>query len=286
MSPTLQILKPSLLCSGLLRMMTKGKVLQVRWGQIVSGVFHASWLNPQIQNLQIWKDYCPCGTPNAFYSLLSYKLFFPCSFLPPPCQTGRLDLGLQQRSPSAWGYGWRDWHCRETAPQFTLCKSACRNALCSYGICVVGSCGKGHGSPTIQRGWHITVMIKDASLRIKQYLLCHLSRIMGGWKPPWGLEKPWGCLFLKFCIICLWLWALQPSTPCNTMTFGCHTESLTTLCIYLLCPSPCCMWLVGHSTDSKTSLQVYQYKILHFLVVWPHGNYLTFLNFSFFICSN
>lgn len=47
-------------------------------------------------------------------------------------------------------------------------------------------------------------------------------------------------------------------------------------------PPPWCMWLVGHSMDSRTSLQVFQYKILHCLAVWPHGGYLTFLNFSYF----
>jgi hypothetical protein len=77
-----------------------------------------------------------CRTPDMSHSLFTQPPIYPSevassrSLLLLPCQTGKLDLGLQG-DPCRWG-----WRSKDTTPQFTLSYGKC-TGMCLGGRAVV-----------------------------------------------------------------------------------------------------------------------------------------------------
>lgn len=136
--------------------------------------------------LSLWDPKCFLLSPHIQTPIYPLEVASSGNLLLPPCQEGRLVLGLQQGAiqSKAWVYGWRDWPCRETDPQFTLSKPSCGDAQRTW-----SQLWKGSATSHCPEGWHTIAIIKDASLRTKQHPLCHLEQdcewlgtFLGTWK--------------------------------------------------------------------------------------------------------
>jgi hypothetical protein len=171
----------------------RGKFLQAQGRQFVSNLFHPSWRNPQMQNPQPWKDDCPCGTSDTFYSLLISKfLFTPWGLLHP----GTFSCLPARQEDWIWG-------CSKIPFSMRL-------------------------GPVVRE----MVLQEDcplSSLCLIQHMRIYWWR-HGVYQPRFGnlpadLENNEVINFLasRFCIICLWLLAFQPSSQQNSITFKSYT---------------------------------------------------------------